>query len=112
MTAPYTFLADLADPAPPATGIYSRTVFADDRLKAVVFGFAAGEELSDHTAAVPAVIHVVKGEATLTLGDDSRPAGPGTWVHMPAGLRHAVRAETPLVMLLLMLKAPAAAAGG
>lgn len=109
MSTPYTFLPDLAELAPPPSGILSRTVFADDRLKAVVFGFAVNEELSEHTAAVPAVIHVLSGQATLTLGDDRHPAGPGTWVHMPAHLRHSVQAETPLIMLLLMLKGGPAA---
>jgi quercetin dioxygenase-like cupin family protein len=109
MAAPYTFVPDLAEVAPPAAGILSRTVHADDRLKAVVFGFAAGEELSEHTAAVPAVVHVLQGKATLTLGADRHPAAAGTWAYMPANLPHSVRAETPVVMLLLMLKgAPAA----
>jgi hypothetical protein len=31
-------------------------------------------------------------------------AKPGTWVHMPAGLRHGIQAKTPVVMLLLLLK--------
>jgi quercetin dioxygenase-like cupin family protein len=104
MAPPYTFLPDLAEVAPPAAGIHSRTVYADDRLKAVVFGFAAGEELSEHTAAVPAVVHVLRGEATLGLGGDRFPAGAGAWAHMPAGLPHGVKAETPVVMLLLLLK--------
>ena len=34
----------------------SRTVHQDDRLKAVLFGFAPGQELSEHTASVPAVL--------------------------------------------------------
>ncbi len=29
---------------------------------------------------------------------------PGTWAHMPAGLKHSVRAKTPVVMLLILLK--------
>jgi hypothetical protein len=43
-------------------------------------------------------------EAKLTLGDDIVEARPGTWVHMPAGLRHSIQAKTPVVMLLLVLK--------
>lgn len=105
MPEPYTFLADLAAEAnPPADGILSRTVYQDDRLKAVLFGFGAGQELSEHTAAVPAVVQVVSGEGELGLGDEVLPLRPGAWAHMPAGLRHAVRARTPLVMLLLLLK--------
>lgn len=37
----YTHILDLAKEAElPADGIFSRTVFQDDRLKVVVFGFA------------------------------------------------------------------------
>ncbi len=106
MSADNVFL-DLAKEAqPPEKGILSRTLFNDDRLKAVAFGFAQGEELSEHTASMPAVLHFLQGEATLTLGDDTVEARPGTWAHMPAGLRHSIRAKTPVVMLLLLLKGP------
>src|SRR5262249_39733202 len=44
------------------------------------------------------------GEAKVTLGDDTVEATPGTWVHMPTGLRHSIQAKTPGVMLLLLLK--------
>lgn len=73
----------------------------------MAFGFAVGEELSEHTASVPAIIQIIQGDATLTLGDDRHSAKPGTWIHLPANLKHSVRAETPVLMLLLMLKAPA-----
>jgi quercetin dioxygenase-like cupin family protein len=77
---------------------------SDDRLKVVLFGFAQGEELSERTASMPAVLHFIQGEAKLTLGDDTLDARPGTWVHMPKGLRHSIQAKTPVVMLLLLLK--------
>src|SRR4051794_41634781 len=103
MTTAYTHILDLVREAePPADGILSCTVFQDDRLKAVVFGFGQGQELSEHTAAKPVVLYFVKGEATLGLGDDVREAGAGTWVHMPAGLRHCVRAKTPAALVFLL----------
>jgi len=89
---------------PPDKGILSRTLHNDDRLKAVLFGFAQGEELSEHTASMPAVLHFVRGEARLTLGDDVVEARPGTWAHMSAGMRHSIQARTPVVMLLLLMK--------
>jgi quercetin dioxygenase-like cupin family protein len=105
MSIPHTLLTDLtAEVRPPDKGILSRTLFTDDRLKVVLFGFAAGEELSEHTASMPAVLHFLRGEATVTLGDDRHEAKPGTWVHMPAGLRHGIQAKTPVVMLLVLLK--------
>lgn len=105
MTTPYTHILDLAaDTTPPADGILSRTVFQDDRLKAVVFGFGQGQELSEHTAARPAMLFFVQGEATVGLGEDVQQAQAGTWVHMPANLKHAIKAKTPVVMLLVLLK--------
>jgi quercetin dioxygenase-like cupin family protein len=101
----YTLFLDLAkESQPPDKGILSRTLSSDDRLKAVLFGFAQGEELSEHTASMPAILHFLQGEANLTLGVDTLEARPGTWVHMPAGLRHNIQAKSPVVMLLLLLK--------
>jgi quercetin dioxygenase-like cupin family protein len=105
MNSAYTHFSDLVkEVQPPDKGILSRTVFNDDRLKAVLFGFAQGEELSEHTASMPAVLHFLRGEAKLTLGDDAVAAQPGTWVHMPKGLRHSIQAQTPVVLLLLLMK--------
>lgn len=105
MITSYTHFLDLAREAePPADGILSRTIFQDDRLKAVVFGFGPGQELSEHTAAKPALLYFVKGEAKVGLGEDVQAAQPGTWIHMPAGLKHSIKATVPLVMLLVLIK--------
>ena len=100
----YPNLNDLLPEIPP-NSILSRTLHADDDVKAVLFGFDAGQELSEHTASQPASILVLRGEADLTLGGEQRSAGPGTWVHMPPNLPHSVHARTPLVMLLLLVRA-------
>jgi quercetin dioxygenase-like cupin family protein len=63
-----------------------------------------GEEFSEHTASMPAILQFVQGQATVTLGGDTHEAKPGTWVHMPTGQRHSIQAKTPVVMLLLLLK--------
>lgn len=99
------FIADLiAEASPPDDGILSRTISNDHRMKAVLFGFGAGQELSEHTASMPATLQFFSGDATLTLGDETRAVGPGCFVHMPAGLPHSIRANTPTVMLLVLLK--------
>lgn len=105
MTTTYTHFSDVAkEVQPPEKGILSRTLLNDDRMKAVIFGFGQGEELSEHTASMPAILHFLQGQATVTLGDDKHEATAGTWVHMPAGLKHSIQAKTPLVMLLTLLK--------
>jgi quercetin dioxygenase-like cupin family protein len=105
MDRAFTYLADLLEQAkPPLDGILSRTIHDDQRMKAVIFGFGAGQELSEHTATLPAVLQFLDGQASVTLGDDTLDASAGTFVHMPAGLRHAIRAKTPVVMLLVLIK--------
>jgi len=101
----YTYIADLAKQVDiPADGILSRTLYADEGVKVVLFGFDAGQELSEHTASTPAILHIVQGEVRLALGDDSVEAQAGAWVHMPPELKHSIYAKTPVVMLLLLIK--------
>ena len=105
MSHNYTHIVDLAkEVEPPEDGILTRTLFNDDNVKAVIFGFGQAEELSEHTASMPAILHFIKGEASLTLGDETVEAHPGTWIHMAPNLKHSVKTKTPVIMLLLLLK--------
>lgn len=99
-----TFVNLAAQVTIPEDGTISRTLYQDERLKVVLFGFAAGQELSEHTASMPAIMHFVQGEARVTLGNDTIDAQPNTWVHMPAHLPHSIHARTPVIMLLLLLR--------
>ena len=101
-------LVNLADTVtPPPDGIISRTIYQDERVKAVAFGFGAGQELSEHTASTPAIMHFLAGESQVTLGPDTVEATAGTWTHMPAQLPHSIRTKSPVVMLLTLLKSAA-----
>lgn len=102
----YTHVSNLSDLVPdaPADSIISRTLYSDERVRAVLFRFAGGQELSEHTASQPAILHILEGEADLRLGDDAMAASAGTWVHMSPNLRHGIVAKTPLTMLLLLIK--------
>ena len=100
----YTLIADLAgllDTIKPDS-IVSRTFFKSERMKAILFGFDAGQELSEHTSSQSAIIQIVQGEATVTLGGDRHEVAAGSWMHMPPNLKHSVHAKTPLIMLLSM----------
>ena len=89
---------------PPADGIISRTIYNDESVKAVAFGFGVGQELSEHTASTAAIMHFLRGEAEVTLRAEKTQAREGTWIHMPPSLPHSILATTPVVMLLLLLK--------
>ena len=95
-------LEDLIESFPPDT-ILSRTIYEDDSIKTILFGFHPGQELSEHTAAVPALLHIIKGEAELVLGEDAKTAQAGTWVRIPPRLPHSVHAKTKTLMLLYLL---------
>ncbi len=105
MTAPYTMQTKLAESIEtPADGTLSRTLYQDERSKIVLFSFSAGQELSEHTASTPAVMHFLSGESDVTLGPDTVAATAGTWIHMTAQLPHSIRTRTPVTMLLTLLK--------
>jgi quercetin dioxygenase-like cupin family protein len=104
MPEPALFFADLAAEAPPVEGgIHSQTLYDGPDLRLVLFAFAPGEELSEHTAARPAVVHVLDGEGEAAVGGDTHALGPGTWFRMPARMTHSITARTPLRMALYLL---------
>jgi quercetin dioxygenase-like cupin family protein len=102
---PYTLVPDLGGLASALPdSIVSRTFHKDHAVRAVFFAFAPGQELSEHTASTAAILHVLSGEARLTLGADVHHVTAGAWVWMRPGLPHSLRAKTPVQMLLLLLQ--------
>jgi quercetin dioxygenase-like cupin family protein len=104
MTTPYTLFADLVVEAPvPARGILSQTLSNEDGVEFLLFAFAPGEQLSEHTSARPAIIHILEGEGELTVDGDRYHASPGTWVRMAPDVKHSLAARTPMQMALYLL---------
>jgi quercetin dioxygenase-like cupin family protein len=93
----------LAEAALPKRGILSQTLSKADGVELVLFAFAAGEALAEHTSSRPAIIHVLYGEGDLTVAGEPHAARPGIWVRMPRDCRHSITARTPLVMALYLL---------
>ncbi len=105
-TLSFTHVAELAGRIDiPADGTLSLTLHQDERVKVVLFGFAAGQELSEHTASIPAILQQIKGRARWRLGGQEIVAEAGAWAHMPAHLPHAITAEEPCILLLTLMKA-------
>lgn len=100
-----TRILQLADELPPPeSGRLSKVLVDDDLVKVVLFAFAAGAGLAEHTAPASAIIQILRGEATLTVGEQAVSGKPGTWVQMAAKTPHSIAASTPLVLLLTLLK--------
>jgi quercetin dioxygenase-like cupin family protein len=101
----YTFFANLQQEFTlPEKGILSRVLYKDEKINVTLFGFAAGEELSAHSAPTPAVLYFLEGEAELQLGTDKVKAEAGSFVYMPPMLSHGVSSRAGLRMLLVQMK--------
>jgi quercetin dioxygenase-like cupin family protein len=89
---------------PTAHGIASRVLARTAAGNITLFAFDADEELSEHTAPFDALVLTLSGALTLTIGGRDVRTTPQTMVLMPANVSHAVRAEEPSRMLLIMLR--------
>ena len=99
-------IRQLADEIQPSESGKQSIVLTDDaNAKVVLFAFAASDGLKEHVAPLPAIIQIVKGKAELTVGEEAVAGKPGTWIQMAAKTPHSIKATTPLVMLLTLLKA-------
>ena len=85
-------------------GIVSRTILNTAHSRVILFGFAEGQELSEHTSTQHALIQILSGECDFSLDGKSHTLKAGAFLHMPPNLRHAVRAKQPFSMLLTFVK--------
>ena len=90
-------------------GIVSRTLLRTPTTRVVLFGFAEGQELSEHTSTSQALIQVLSGSCEFTLDGKPHTLKAGDLLHMPPNLPHAVKATEKFSMLLTLFK-PAEAA--
>ncbi len=88
----------------PDDSIVSKTIHDNEHVKGVLFGFAPGQELSEHTASSSAFLYFISGEAEVTLGEDEFSIEADTWVYLPPKLPHRITALTRLNMLLILMK--------
>ena len=98
-------IADVTDVVAIQPGaVVSKVVHRDEDLDVTVFGFDAGEGLTEHTASRAAIVQVLSGRMRFTVEGDELDAGPGSWISMGPGATHSLLAEEPTVMLLTLLR--------
>ena len=89
---------------PTEQGIASRVLAKTTGGNATLFAFDAGQGLTEHTSPFDALVMVLEGALTLTIGGKAVRATPGTIVRMPADVPHGLDALEPARMLLIMLR--------
>ena len=89
---------------PTAGGIASRVLARTSGGNVTLFAFDAGQGLTEHTSPFEALVMVLAGACTLTIGGTAVQATPGTIVRMPADLPHAIDALEATRLLLVMVR--------
>jgi quercetin dioxygenase-like cupin family protein len=92
-------------------GIVSRTVLRTPTSRVILFGFAEGQELSEHTSTQHALIQILSGECEFSLAGKPNQLKAGDLVYLPPNLAHAVRATKQFSMLLTFSKPAELVAG-
>ena len=85
-------------------GIVSRTLLRAENARTVLFGFAAGQELTEHTSTQHALIQILSGECEFSLAGKAQRLKSGDLLYMPPNLPHAVKATQQFSMLLTLFK--------
>lgn len=84
--------------------VVSRALVSKKNGTVTAFAFDQGEGLSEHTAPFDAIVHVLEGEAEVTIAGATHRLGAGEMIVMPAGQPHALHAPTRFKMMLVMIK--------
>ena len=85
--------------------VVSRTLINRDTGSVTVFSFDKGEGLSEHTAPFEALVHVLDGEAEISVAGVPHRVKAGQMILMPSGVPHAVKAVERFKMTLFLARA-------
>lgn len=81
----------------------SRTVLKAEGARVVLFSFDEGQELTEHTAAVPILLQVLDGRLRVGADGEHVELNPGGLVHIGSRVPHEILALEPSRMALTML---------
>ncbi|MBB6217953.1 quercetin dioxygenase-like cupin family protein [Anaerosolibacter carboniphilus] len=86
--------------------VVSRTLSQGKNLSLTLFAFDKGEEISSHSSSGDAMVHILDGEAEITIGEEVFHAKKGDVIVMPAGIPHALLAKEQFKMFLVVVFKP------
>jgi quercetin dioxygenase-like cupin family protein len=94
-------------------GTVSRTLLRTAHTRLVLFGFAEGQELTEHTSSFHALVQILAGSCEFFVAGQPHRLKAGDLVYMPPHVPHAVKATERFSMLLTLFEAtPQQASGG
>ncbi len=84
--------------------VVSRTIVDQKTGTLTLFAFARGQGLSEHTTPFDALVHLLDGEAEITIAGKSYLLKEGETIIMPANKPHALKAVKSFKMMLVMIR--------
>ena len=84
--------------------VVSRTLLKRPTGTVTMFAFDQSQGLSEHTAPFDALVHVLEGDAEITIAGQAHQLSAGEMILMPAHQPHALAARTAFKMLLTMIR--------
>ncbi|MDD1750299.1 MAG: cupin domain-containing protein [Methanothrix sp.] len=95
-------LADLANYQ--KGSIVSREIIRKSTGTVTLFAFDKDQGLSEHTAPFDALVQILDGVAEITISGKTYHLEQGEMVILPANKTHALKAQRPFKMLLVMIR--------
>ena len=81
----------------------SRVVVDNPALRVVAFAFDEGELLTEHSSTRAVVVQLLDGAIRFTVGADEHAMVPGDVVYLAPGEHHALVADAPSHLTLVMV---------
>ncbi|MCL2687127.1 MAG: cupin domain-containing protein [Methanobrevibacter sp.] len=69
-----------------------------------IFAFDKGQGLSEHSAPFDALVQIVDGVGEITIDGNKNIVKKGEFIIMPANIPHALFANEPFKMMLIMIR--------
>jgi quercetin dioxygenase-like cupin family protein len=85
--------------------VVSRTIIDKKAGTVTLFAFDESQGLSEHTAPFDALVHILDGEAEVTISGKPHLLKKGEMMIMPANQPHALKAIARFKMVLTMVRA-------
>ena len=86
--------------------VVSRTLMKKRAGTVTLFAFDEGEGLSEHSTPHDALVQILEGRATITVGGVAHQVRAGEALLLPADIPHTLKAPVPFKMLLTMIREP------
>lgn len=84
--------------------VVSKEVFKNQAGTVTLFAFGQGQGLSEHKTPFDALVHVIDGEAEITVSGKLNTVKAGEMLLMPANHPHSLKAVKRFKMLLTMMR--------